>query len=138
MKIINDFPPNVEEIRKVFKFGKNTVFAYDDNIYNPSGIFIDPSLLEHEKTHLLQQQNCGVDRWWKRYLTERAFRASQEIPAYQNQYNELKKHIKDRNKLFRYVVELAKDLSGETYGNLMTFNEALEIIREKDLITFRT
>jgi hypothetical protein len=137
MKIINQYPPNFEIINQAFKLHKGIVFTYGDIIYNPDNGPIDEPLMNHEKTHSQQQAEYGVEKWWDRYLADPAFRASQEIPAYQNQYKLACKLIKDKNRLFNYTSALAKDLSGEMYGKLMTFDQALEAIKNPVLYKFK-
>ena len=102
--------------------------TYGDVIYNPSGNNISLPLLRHEETHSKQQGN-DPKGWWVKYLNDKEFRLSQEIPAYQVQYKEARKLIKDRNKLFKYAVSLAKDLSSEMYGNAISFGEAIKQVR---------
>ena len=130
MKIRNEYPPNIEMIKKVFDLtAKHPIYAFYPDIYNPEGQQIDVPLLAHEMVHLDQQKEIGVLNWWDRYLNNPAFRASQEILAYQTQYLTAKKYNKDRNKLFNYAKLLALDLSCEMYGKCLTFSEALEAIQ---------
>lgn len=137
MKILQENPPFISEARDVFRLPEGVVFTFGDTLYNPSGRPIDEHLYKHEEEHSRQQGN-NPHGWWKRYLSDPAFRASQEIPAYQIQYQSVKKIAKDRNKLHNYLVKLAKDLSGEMYAGLMTFNEAMEAIKNPKLYTFIT
>ena len=104
------------------------------DIYSPDSIIISPALLAHEILHLSQQKNYGVEKWWERYIGDSAFRLSQEIPAFQIQFKSV--IIKDRNKRFNYAVELAKELSGETYNYMLSFNEALGVIRNEKVYKF--
>lgn len=127
-------PPNINEIRKFFTLKKGVVFAYYPDIYSPDGD-MSPALFAHEVLHLSQQKVYGVEKWWDRYLSEPAFRLSQEIPAYQIQFKSV--IIKDRNKQFNYAVELAKELSGELYNNMISFNEVLGAIRGEKLYNFK-
>lgn len=131
-----EYPPNIEQIRKVFEIPYEACFTYGDVLYNPNGGEVDTALMKHEETHARQQKEIGVDKWWKLYLAYRDFRASQEVEAYQNQYKEQKKHTKDRNELNRYLTRLAKDLSSEMYGKVMTTTEARQVIRSVIPIKF--
>src|SRR3990167_5904365 len=99
MKQINDYPPNIEQIRAAFPLHKGIVFTYGDTIYNPDGGFIDQHLEAHEATHALQQALIGVDRWWDRYIRDPVFRFRQELEAYRAQYQDRKTVEKDRNTL---------------------------------------
>lgn len=128
MRIVQEQPPIFLEANKVFRLPKGVVMTYGDILYNPSGNEISIPLLKHEELHS-QQQGTNPKEWWAKYLKDKDFRLSQEIPAYRTQYQEAKKHIKDRNKLFDYAVALAKDLSSAMYGSAISFQEALKSIR---------
>lgn len=136
MKIVNKFPPNIKKIKEVLQT-EGAVFCYGDTIYNPFNIPILPPLHKHEEVHAKQQKEYGVEKWWDRYLKDGAFRLSQEIPAYQRQYKEAKKIIKDRNKLSKYALDLATFLS-KNYGNIISQSDAYEVIRKEGLFKFRT
>lgn len=136
MEIVFEQPPFIDKARNVFRLPEGVVFTFGNKIYNPSKRRIDEHLYAHEAHHSEQQGENPME-WWARYLKDPAFRASQEIPAYQLQYQSAKKISKDRNKLHAYLVLLAKDLSGEMYSDLMTFNEALDAIKNPRLYTFK-
>lgn len=136
MKIVQDYPPNIEAIKKRFDVPYEACFTYGDTLYNPHGGAIDEALMKHEETHMRQQKKIGVEKWWEFYLGSRDFRLSQEIEAYQNQYREQKKYYKDRNKLNRYLQRLAQDLSSEMYGKIMTLSEARKVIRSDITMKF--
>lgn len=150
LKVVFDYPPNINEIRKFFNIRDNAVFCWGGTIYNPKGVSIDSALMAHEQKHSDQQSSYGTDKlfniimpqhrikdWWHRYLRDKAFRLSQELPAYQIQYKEYKKIIKDKNKLFEVLRQVAIDLSGETYGKIIDFNQAMEAIKNKEEYEFR-
>lgn len=137
MKIIEEYPPNYAEIEKVFDLrGTHPVFAYGHKLYNPHGCAIAEHTMVHEEVHEKQQRGIlgfmSVRAWWKRYLADPEFRLSQEIPAYQAQYAFVKKTASDRNTLSRFLVILAKDLSGQMYGNMLSFEKAMEVIKGRE------
>ena len=132
-----EFPPNIEEIREAFDLSGDELFCYGEVIYNPSKKTLTPDLINHEMVHA-EQMHGQIEKWWKLYLKDPVFRASQEIPAYQVQYATAKKYIKDRNRLHAYAVVLAKNLSGATYGNAMTFHDALSQIKAEKLFDVRS
>jgi hypothetical protein len=136
MQILNQNPPNILEIAKYFDVQENTVYCYGDKLYNPGGGFVDPSLLAHEKTHSRQQAEIGPAEWWRLYLKFDDFRVSQEVEAYQNQYQVLKQIFKDRNRLNFHLVRIAKELSGSLYGNMMSFGEASKAIKSEKKYKF--
>lgn len=93
--IVLDRPPNFERIQAAFPKSVNpgVMFAYDGNIYNPSGIVIPPALIAHEEVHLARQkalaphagsttQWSGPDLWWQRYLEDCEFRYNEELLAH--------------------------------------------------------
>jgi len=131
-----NYPPNIDEIRKHFDLTGDEVFCYGNTIYNPSKKQLTPDIVNHEMIHAQQQSN-GKDEWWDLYIKDKTFRASQEIPAHQVQYQTAKKEIKDRERLFRYLHQLAKNLSSEVYGNVLTYSEALKAIKEEKLFDVR-
>lgn len=130
LEIVIDNPPIIDEARNIFRLPVGVIFTYGKKIYNPSGRPIDEHLYLHEKKHS-EQQGDSPDLWWRRYLSDVDFRLSQEIVCYQLQYQSAKKLIKDREKLNKYVVRLANDLSGEMYGSILTFSEAFEAIKSE-------
>jgi len=131
MKISSENPPNYNEIAKVVDLHKGIIFTYGDTIYNPDNANIDRSLMKHEETHYKQQTDMGIDKWWDKYLADKEFRSSQELEAYQNQYKDLKKWIKDRELLFRYLRAMALSFSGEMYGNIISYEDAYNLIKNK-------
>lgn len=132
MRILKQKPPKYiwKGVHKIFNLkGIEPAFAYGDAIYNPYGNFLDPSMIAHEEVHSKQQGN-DPDKWWKKYLRDPKFRLEQEIPAYQRQYEVLNELIKDKNIVNQQLIRLAEDLSGNMYGNVMTANEAIKIIKK--------
>lgn len=130
MKIKNEYPPNIELIRRRFTLHKDVVFTYGDTLYVPNGASSIPTdLLIHEETHERQQKEFGVDEWWSYYFVSDGFRTAMEIEAYQNQYNYMRVKIKDRNKLNLYLHRLANDLSSAIYGNVLSLAEARKAIQ---------
>ncbi len=136
MKIVIDYPPNIELIRATFKLHDGIVFCYGDTLFNPDNGPVDDALMAHEETHMRQQEEMGVERWWNYYLSSALFRVSQEVEAYQNQYKVFKKLLKDKNDLNRALHRIASDLSSEMYGKVMTLVEARKAIQEERPIRF--
>jgi hypothetical protein len=130
MKIIIDYPPNIEQIDKVFnvKNTKGIVYAYGDVLYNPDNGVIDVPLIAHEQTHTIQQGD-SPEEWWVKYLNDSEFRLSQEIEAYRNQYIKYCDLVKDKNKRFNFLRKIASDLSSPMYGNIIKLEEALKVLK---------
>lgn len=135
MKIKEENPPNFIEIIRVFGdlSKKKPCFCYGDVIYNPYRVEITPDLEIHEDTHRIQQGNLP-DIWWEQYLSDTNFRLSQEIEAYAKQYQfacKLVDEIRGGAKMKKAILEsIAKSLSGEMYGSIITYSQAETAIRK--------
>ena len=135
--IINLTPPPKElydRARAAFgdavNWEKGTVFTYGTNIYSVR--HLDEALYRHECLHVIQQMQMegGPEAWWDEYIKNPDFRLAQELDAYRVQYQSAKKLIKDRNQLFRYLHDISITLSGKMYGNLLSTQEALKLIKQ--------
>lgn len=126
MKIKKAFPPNYEDICAAIpgvKDKEGIVFTYGDTIYNPDGFHIDEHLDTHESVHEKQQTSMGIDEWWAKYLADKKFRLEQEIEAYRIQYRFVVKEY-GLGVASAFVKEIARDLSGPMYGNILKYKEA--------------
>lgn len=103
------------------------IIAYYPDIY--CKFDLDELKICHEETHLRQQEAYGVEAWWERYLDDVRFRLLQEVEAYKNEANLARKYIRDRNKLARYIDQIAKDLSSSIYGNIVSYGEAMKLLK---------
>ena len=125
INISDQKPPIWTELQKHFIIDwDKTVVTYGDTIYSQYKLM--PDVFVHEKVHILQQQITGRDEWWKKYIDNPQFRISQEAQAYKAQYNSVKKIIK---KPELHLIKLAKDLSGGMYGEAISFEKALKMIK---------
>ena len=124
------FPPNYEDVKKVFTHQKGTIYCFGDDIYNPDNSFIDEFQLKHEAVHTKQQ---GKDPaiWWKRYMVDGDFRFVQELEAFQAQYEAYCQKVKDRNEQTKFLLKLGNALSGQTYLKLCDRNQAMSLIKSK-------
>lgn len=131
MDIKNDFPPNYEEILKHFDVSsEDVVFTYGNVIYNPKHLTLSDHLVIHERVHAKQQKEMGVEAWWEKYFYSPEFRLQQEIEAYGAQY----RFVKDQEDYTAatkkaFLTELAFDLSGSIYGNIINYQKAESAIR---------
>lgn len=129
MKILNQFPPNYDEIARRFNLkGAKPIFTFGDIIYNPHDGEITEDLIAHEEVHCKQHESYGIDAWWTRYLDDAEFRLSQEVPAYQAQYKKLLTMPRDYRRARTKMI--VADLSGPMYGNLITKEQALKLITQ--------
>lgn len=130
MKIVADYPPNIEKIKKHFPITENTVFTYGDTLYIPKGTMPDKPLLVHEETHVKQHEAAGgPEAWWDRYFVDREFRLTQELEAYRNQYKAMAGMPLAQKR--QYTQSIALDLAGPLYGNIMTVADAIKLITGK-------
>jgi len=116
-----DFPL-LEEVSKVFPINKYTIFTYGENYY--TNYNLTPDLLEHEKTHTIQQLQLSPELWWRMYLDDPKFRLAQELQAYKHQI----RSINDREKRFRVTLKCIEDVCSDLYGNIITKSEARRIL----------
>lgn len=130
MKVIHAFPPNYEEICKVFPIAgiKTIVFTYGDILYRPGRSGAVPGHLKtHERTHEKQQGNDPAG-WWAKYLVDKDFRLSQEVEAYRRQYRYFISTNHNIKEQVVFLDRIADDLSSEIYGNMVTKEEAKKLI----------
>jgi hypothetical protein len=131
MEIVEDFPPNIAEIREVFPLKGRELFAYGDIIYNPSGLNIPNELIAHECVHQ-EQQGENVEDWWKKYLTDPAFRYIMELEAHQIEYQVFCDSEKDRNVRAKYLMAIASRLASPLYGKIVSLKEARKQISARN------
>ena len=125
--IINERPPNFEQIKVAFPRAENpgVLFAYGDRIYNPSGIVVPPALIAHEEVHLNRQRSAGptpgsttqwsgAELWWQRYLEDSEFRYHEELLAHVAEFKALK--AGDRNASARLLMSTALRLVAPLYN----------------------
>lgn len=121
MKQLYLFPPNYRAINKAFNVRGQTVwFCYGPVIYNPSRVVVPAPILAHERVHSAQQ---GTDpaQWWDRYIADREFRLSQEIPAHRAEYGWWVSHGDPGE---RMLDTIAMRLASPLYGKLIDFEAA--------------
>jgi len=131
MKIVIDYPPNIEKIKEAFgEIRPSIVFTFGDTLYNPGNGNISDDLMVHEEIHM-KQQGDNPEAWWEKYLMDSTFRLHEELEAYRNQYKQFWSHSKnrDRQRSFMFATKLAIDLSGPIYGNIIGFQDALNMIK---------
>lgn len=128
--IVQDWPPNIDQIRKVLPVTKRNIFAFGNRIYSPSSKTLPEWLIEHEKVHFAQQEDYGVRKWWTRFLKDPEFRLSQELPAHRREYQAFCQRYADRNMRSMYLQEIGRRLAAPMYGSIITAREAVKEIRD--------
>jgi len=128
MKIVHSRPPNYDLLALMLPVSDDFVYCYGDIIYNPSGKELPPDIIFHESIHK-RQQGENIDLWYNKYITDPHFRFQQELEAYGEQYSFLCQHIQDPKFRAKQKESMALALSGEAYGNLVSYGEAESKIR---------
>lgn len=130
MKIVKDFPPNIEEIRKVLTLSGNEIFAWDDIIYSSSTDTLPPWLMAHEEVHKTQQKGDPAS-WWARYLVDLNWRFKQELEAHRVEYRTYCSLEPDRNRKRIYLKLIARRLASPMYGRIASFEKTRRMIKAK-------
>lgn len=128
MKIVKDYPPNIDRIRKTFPLSGSEIFTYGDTVYVPSGVPLTPELEAHEQVHINQQGN-QPDVWWEKYFFDPQFRLDQEIEAHRAEYKKFCSLNKDKNQQARFLNSIAMRLASPMYGNIITHSQAIKMIK---------
>ena len=128
MEIKKEFPPNFKEIKQNFPTSENTVYCYGNIIYNPSGQEIPIDIQYHESIHSRQQlKYMSPDIWWTKYIYDSNFRLTQELEAFAEQLNFVKRSL--GSKASKYCLEeLAENLS-ILYNLNISYYRAHSLIR---------
>lgn len=129
MKVVREYPPNIEDIKAHLEPGEHTVFTYGDTLYAPHlGVDqeIPAHLFAHEEIHAEQQKDPVA--WWKQYVKDPQFRLEQELEAYGKQYQWAKTNLRSKY-LKGFLFSIASDLAGPMYGNILTYQQAEQKIR---------
>lgn len=130
--IIKTEKPEIYETLKE-KFGVDwdggVVITYGDTVYHSPKYTLPIEKIIHEQTHIEQQTAMGAKEWWDKYLEDIPFRLSQEVEAYKREAYFIRRTIKDREKVFRYIHRICLDLSSFIYGNIVTYSQAKELLK---------
>jgi hypothetical protein len=131
--IINERPPNFDQILTAFPKadGEGVIFAFDGNIYSPSGKVIPPALLAHENVHLMNQEQVGPDTWWRLYIEDSEFRYEEELEAHVAEFRA--QRATDRNFVARLLTATALRLVAPLYNYQppVTLQQAMKDLRRE-------
>jgi len=132
MRIIHDWPPNIDKIAAALPQARIThgvYFAYAPNVYIPHGGDLTPSLRAHEAEHI-KRQGSDPDGWWDQYLSDSAFRFDEELAAHRAEY----RHFdgRPRNERRFYLRQISHRLASRLYGGLCTPHKAKQLITGKE------
>lgn len=122
-KISHDKPPIYAKCHEAFgvNWDDGIVITYGDTVYCKFELSTD--LIVHERVHVIQQKEIGVEAWWDRYLADVKFRLQQEVEAYREQIKFIKKVVKDRNLAFKICHKIWQDME-RMYGGMCDYREA--------------
>lgn len=113
-------PPNFDAIVAVFPHAKDPgiLFAYGEDIYNPSDVAIPRALMEHEYRHCANQftYEGGAEAWWARYLVDQEFRYQEELVAHVSEYVSLATSTNDRNLRAKLSMRTSQRLVAPLYN----------------------
>ena len=132
MKLSKEKPKIYPRLVEVFgiDWNKGIIITYGDTVY--CSVELENHLIAHEEVHVRQQTEYGVEAWWERYLIDPEFRLDQELEAYRAQAKYLREHTEEMSRGQRQIwfITMARLLSGSIYGNLVSFNKAMELIKQ--------
>lgn len=129
IKIKQEYPPNIEEIKRYLETNQDTIYAYGSFVYNPSGKEIPPDVLTHENVHSQQQKNfASPELWWSKYLIDREFRKQEEVEAFAKQWRWIKPYLPSQG-VKDALNEFAQLLSSPLYDLDLTHSQAETLIR---------
>lgn len=128
IKFSNEKPKILERCEEAFgvKWNKGVIITYGDTIYCKRKL--QEPKISHEKVHVKQQNEYGVEKWWNRYFKDEQFRLEQELEAYQAEVDWIKSHVFNmsmRNSMFD---KIAMDLSSPMYGSIVTYREVIKLL----------
>lgn len=132
-EVVNENPPNIEEIAKHFPIGRHVVYAYGNKIFNPNHLVLRPSILLHEQVHL-NQQGDNPEGWWHRYIEEPQFRLDQEFEAHLAEYRAMLYHATSNRHEQRAALKVvARKLASPLYGKLISVQKAARALKAGEL-----
>lgn len=129
MKISHEKPPHFAIMHYFFKCDWNrTAFAFGDTVYSMAEL--PDHIIEHEKVHLDQQFHSVFCAWiWLvLYICSKRFRYKMELQAYRVHWEYFKINYRNTTEQSYFLSKIARDLSGKLYGNLVSYDEAIDAI----------
>jgi hypothetical protein len=116
--IRNERPPNYDAIVAALPTAAKLgiVFAYGEDIYNPSGNNLPRCIIEHEIKHGARQFVYGVEAWWKLYVESSEFRYEEELWGHVAELQSRLRGQRDRNARYKILSETAVRLIAPIYA----------------------
>jgi hypothetical protein len=128
-------PPNFAAILAAFPHAGDhgVVFAYGEDIFNPSNVAIPGWLAAHEYRHCARQFIFpgGAAKWWEHYISDSEFRYTEELIAHAQEYAHQLRGTRDRNAQVRLLHRTAGRLTAPLYNYQppISFAQALREIK---------
>jgi hypothetical protein len=126
-----------KEIPKIYyklhdKFGvewdDGVIIPWNDKIH--CKFDLPEEKIVHEEVHLWQQRLKGPKAWFDKYISDPVFRLNQEVEACRAEVKWIESNVPDRNKRFKMIHAIATLLSGSVYGDLVSYQTAMELINK--------
>lgn len=131
MAIISNEKPDIyKRLNQAFgvEWDKGLIIAHNGVIHT-SASSLPGYKIAHEETHLAQQAGANLEEWWEKYIADKEFRLRMETEAYQAESKWIEKNIRDRNVKYTLRHRIAVDLSSTIYGCIITYSDALKLIK---------
>lgn len=124
-----DKPAIYDRINEIFgvEFDDGIIISYYPKIHCKVKLSADK--IVHEMMHMEQQKNLGVELWWNLFFSDEGFRLEQEVEAYRAEAAFIRRNIKDRNAVARFIHNMAVTLSSKIYGNICDYSEAMQFLK---------
>ena len=116
--VLNFFHPTPRE---------DCIIGFGDTIYSNVDLELYPHKMAHEEEHLKSQHYSKIIGLAKIlfYCVNEKYRLKEEMKAYQAEWEFVKKTVPKREQ-WRFKNAIAKDLSGDGYGRMISYQEAIK------------
>lgn len=135
MQIVTNKPACFERLLEYFGTSYDMAAAWEKGIaITYAGVIhskyteIPPDVLIHEEIHIRQQAGIEPMEYVERFLADKDFRRANELEAFQAQAKYLRENVKDRNDLAKRLHFIWLSISSPLYGNMITYEEAKNLI----------
>lgn len=127
LKISDEKPLNYDRIAEAFgdRWDSGLIVTYGDTAHVKGGVGLTKDLIVHEKVHVKQQTEYGVDAWWERYFTDKEFRLQQEKEAYGAQIRCIRDSVSNPKKQRARMENIVSSMV-DAYGEMITREDAVQ------------
>ncbi len=128
MEFSKEKPPIYEQCAEQFgvKWKDRVIFTYGDTIH--CKVKVKPQKIAHEKTHIKQQLEYGVEEWWRMYFFDSNFRLEQEVEAYKEEILWIRENIWNMKDRKARIEKVTRDLCSPMYGNIVNYKKAFKLL----------